>query len=149
MECNRPDQVSFTPGKLWAHTPILCPHLGCTYLKQTLQSDKIRQNIFVLWPAPEAFFSRFLAHFVEQDRQPQMSVSPVASPHRLATAHLVNQTGMSHSINLAKWTLIITFDHVHLRFRTTWNHRSCLSQLTDGCPQVCQPWQGAMGCHWH
>ena len=61
MECNRPEQVSFAPGKLRARAPILCPRLGCTYLKQTPLCDMISQNIFVLWPAPEAFFSFFRA----------------------------------------------------------------------------------------
>jgi hypothetical protein len=96
MECNRPEQVSFAPGKLRARAPILCPRLGRTYLKQTPLCLMIRENIFVLWPAPEAFF-RFSAHFVERDRQPQTSVYPVASPRGLATGYLTDRTDWASS----------------------------------------------------
>ena len=73
MECNRPEQVTLGPGKLRARAPILCPRLGCTYLKQTPLCIGPIQNFFGFWPAPEAFF-RFSAHFVERNRQPQTSV---------------------------------------------------------------------------
>ena len=98
MECNRPDQVSFAPGKLRVRAAILCPRLGRTYLKQinpALPYDQAKH--FRPLASPRGIFSPFLAHFVERDRQPQTSVSPVASPRGLATAHLVNRTDRASS----------------------------------------------------
>ena len=154
MECNRPDQVSFAPGKLRARAPILCPRLGCTYLKQTPLCDGPSQNIFVLWPAPEAFFSFFRALRRTRQTATNECISSCKSSSKSALDGYPfirigrPRTGASHGINMAKRTISIRFHHVQSGFRTARSRRSCPSQLADGRPRLRRPRQGAMGCHW-
>ena len=88
---------AIVPEELRVRTRILCPHLGCTYPKQTPFGLMIRQNIFVLWPAPGAP-SPLLAHFAERNRQPHRREYAQLQVHAdLQLHHLVNFTNWASS----------------------------------------------------